>query len=102
MQVTSYLPADLAKEGNITINAIVPGLIGTEWRKTWAADCVKREGKTRQQWLHDFCLSKGILTGRCGWVEEVGDLAAFIASDRGRHLHGAKIALDGGLTVNAR
>ena len=79
MQVTSYLAADLAKEGKITVHASVPGLIGTEWRETWAADCDKREGKTRQQWLHDFCLSKSILAGRCGRVEEVGDLAAFIA-----------------------
>ncbi|MBS0445724.1 MAG: SDR family oxidoreductase [Proteobacteria bacterium] len=101
MQVTGYLAADLAKEG-ITVNAIVPGLVGTEWRESWAADSAKREGKRTDEWLRDFCLSKGILSGRWGQAQEIGDLAAFIASDRGRYFNGAKIALDGGLTVNAR
>ncbi|MGH8784983.1 MAG: SDR family NAD(P)-dependent oxidoreductase [Cupriavidus necator] len=101
MHVTGYLAADLAKE-DITVNAIVPGLVGTEWREGWAEAMAAQAGKTKAQWLRDFCLSKGILSGRWGRVEEVGDMAAFIASDRGRYLNGAKIALDGGLTVNAR
>jgi len=101
MHVTGYLAADLAND-NITVNAIVPGLVGTEWRDTWAEGMAEQAGKTPEQWLRDFCLSKGILSGRWGRVEEIGDLAAFIASDRGRYINGAKIAIDGGLTVNAR
>lgn len=101
MHVTGYLAADLAKE-DITVNAIVPGLVGTEWREDWAEAMAKQAGNTKAQWLRDFCLSKGILSGRWGRVDEIGDMAAFIASDRGRYLNGAKIALDGGLTVNAR
>ncbi len=101
MQATTYLAADLADE-QITVNAIVPGLIGTEWREEWAEGMAKQEGQPKAQWLHDFCRRKGILSGRWGRVEEIGDLAAFIASDRGRYFNGARIALDGGLTVNAR
>jgi NAD(P)-dependent dehydrogenase (short-subunit alcohol dehydrogenase family) len=101
MQATAYLAADLANE-QITVNAIVPGLIGTEWREEWANGMARQEGKTMDQWLHDFCQRKGILSGRWGRVEEIGDLAAFIASDRGHYFNGARLALDGGLTVNAR
>ncbi|TAL76921.1 MAG: SDR family oxidoreductase [Burkholderiaceae bacterium] len=39
---------------------------------------------------------------RLAVVEEVGDTVAFLASDQGVYFNGAKIALDGGLTVNAR
>jgi len=101
MHASGYLAADLAKE-NITVNAIVPGLVGTEWREDWAEGMAQQASKSKAQWLRDFCLSKGILSGRWGTVQEVGDMAAFIASDRGRYVNGAKIAIDGGLTVNAR
>ncbi|MGO4155257.1 SDR family NAD(P)-dependent oxidoreductase [Cupriavidus sp. YAF13] len=101
MHVTGYLAADLVDE-NITVNAIVPGLVGTEWREDWAAATAAQSGKPKAEWLRDFCRSKGILSGRWGTVEEIGDLAAFIASDRGGYFNGAKLAIDGGLTVNAR
>lgn len=101
MHASCYLAADLAKE-NISVNAIVPGLVGTEWREEWAEAMAQQAGKPKTQWLREFCLSKGILSGRWGTVEEIGDMAAFVASDRGRYFNGAKIALDGGLTVNAR
>lgn len=101
MHASGYLAADLAKE-NISVNAIVPGLVGTEWREEWAEAMAQQAGKSKAQWLREFCLSKGILSGRWGTVEEIGDMAAFIASDRGRYFNGARIALDGGLTVNAR
>ncbi|AQV98219.1 KR domain-containing protein [Cupriavidus necator] len=101
MHVTGYLAADLAND-NITVNAIVPGLVGTEWREDWAATAAEQAGKATAEWLRDFCRSKGILSGRWGNVEEIGDLAAFIASDKARYINGAKLAIDGGLTVNAR
>jgi len=101
MHVSGYLAADLADD-DITVNAIVPGLVGTEWREDWAAGAAAQSGKSKEAWLRDFCRSKGILSGRWGTVEEIGSLAAFIASDKGRYINGAKLAIDGGLTVNAR
>jgi len=44
----------------------------------------------------------GILAGRWATMEEVSGTVAFIASDRGKYYNGAKIVLDGGLTVNGR
>lgn len=101
MHVSGYLAADLAEE-DITVNAIVPGLVGTEWREAWADGVAAQAGKSKAQWLRDFCRDKGILSGRWGTVEEIGALAAFVASDLGRYINGAKLAIDGGLTVNAR
>jgi NAD(P)-dependent dehydrogenase (short-subunit alcohol dehydrogenase family) len=101
MHASGYLAADLADE-NITVNAIVPGLVGTEWRDAWAEGAAAQAGQGKAQWLREFCRSKGILAGRWGRVEEIGDLAAFVASDKGRYINGAKLAIDGGLTVNAR
>lgn len=99
--VTTYLAADLAQE-NINVTAVVPGLIATEWRQTWAENMAKQQGKTREQFLIDTCKSWGILAGRWGSMEEVTDTVVFLASDRARYITGTQIAVDGGYGVNSR
>lgn len=96
-----YLAADLAKE-NITVNAVVPGLISTEWRQMWADNMAEKEGITRDEFLERYCKAQGIIAGRWGDVEEIGDVVAFVASDRARYMTGTKIPVDGGVTVNPR
>ncbi|MFO0986953.1 MAG: SDR family oxidoreductase [Alphaproteobacteria bacterium] len=98
---TGYLAQDLAA-ANITVNAVIPGLISTEWRQMWADNMGKQQGKTRQQFLDDYCKKQGILAGRWGSVEEVADSVVFLASDRARYINGAKLAVDGGITLNPR
>jgi NAD(P)-dependent dehydrogenase (short-subunit alcohol dehydrogenase family) len=44
----------------------------------------------------------GILTGRWVSMQEVADTVVFLASDRAQSITGAKIAIDGGLSVNPR
>ena len=34
-QVTTYLAKDLGPS-RITVNSVIPGLIATEWRESWA------------------------------------------------------------------
>jgi NAD(P)-dependent dehydrogenase (short-subunit alcohol dehydrogenase family) len=99
--VTTYLAADLAPE-NINVTAVVPGLISTEWRQTWAENMAKQQGKTKEQFLVDTCKSWGILAGRWGSMEEVTDTVVFLASDRSRYITGTQIAVDGGYCVNTR
>lgn len=99
--VTTYLAADLAAE-RINVNAVVPGLIATEWREGWAENMAKQQGKTKEQFLADTCKSWGILAGRWGSMEEVADTVVFLASDRARYITGAQIAIDGGYGVNSR
>lgn len=100
-QATGYLAHDLAAQ-NITVNAIIPGLVGTEGREVWAENMAKQQNVTKAEFLSGFCKRMGILAGRWAEMSEVADTVTFIASDRGRYYNGAKIVLDGGLNVNAR
>jgi NAD(P)-dependent dehydrogenase (short-subunit alcohol dehydrogenase family) len=99
--VTSYLAADLAQE-KITVNAVIPGLIATEWREGWAENMARQQGKTKQEFLADTCGKWGIVSGRWGTTEEVADSVLFLASDRARYITGAQLAVDGGYSVNVR
>jgi 3-oxoacyl-[acyl-carrier protein] reductase len=100
-QATSYLARDFAAE-KITVNAIVPGLIATEWREGWAENMSKQQGKTKEQFLEDICKAWGIVSGRWGTMAELADLVVFLASDRGAYINGARIAFDGGYGINPR
>lgn len=99
--VTSYLAADLAQE-KITVNAVIPGLIATEWREGWAENMGKQQGKSKEEFLSDICRKWGIVAGRWGSTEEVADSVVFLASDRARYITGAQLAVDGGYSVNVR
>jgi NAD(P)-dependent dehydrogenase (short-subunit alcohol dehydrogenase family) len=35
-------------------------------------------------------------------MDEVADLAVFLASDRARYINGARMVIDGGMTINPR
>ncbi len=100
-QATGYLATDLAGQ-QITVNTIVPGLVGTEGREVWAENMAKQQNVTKEEFVASFCKRMGILAGRWATMDEVADTVAFIASDRARYFNGAKIILDGGLNVNAR
>jgi NAD(P)-dependent dehydrogenase (short-subunit alcohol dehydrogenase family) len=100
-QVTTYLARDLAPE-RITVNAVIPGLIATEWRQGWADASGAAQGQTREAFLDDTCRAWGIVAGRWGTMDEVADLVAFLASDRAAYITGARIPVDGGYTMNAR
>ena len=99
--VTGYLAADLAGD-QITVNSVVPGLVGTEGREIWAENMAKQQGKTKAEFLAEYCKKMGILSGRWASMEEVADVVAFLASDRARYFTGSKIAIDGGISLNAR
>jgi NAD(P)-dependent dehydrogenase (short-subunit alcohol dehydrogenase family) len=100
-QATGYLATDLASQA-ITVNTIVPGLVGTEGRAVWAENMAKQQNVTRDEFVAAFCKRMGILAGRWAEMDEVADTALFLASDRARYYNGAKIILDGGLNVNSR
>jgi 3-oxoacyl-[acyl-carrier protein] reductase len=98
---TGYLAADLAAD-NITVNAVVPGLVGTEAREIWAENMGKQQNKTKAEFLAEYCKKMGILSGRWASMEEVADTVVFLASDRASYFTGSKIAIDGGISLNAR
>jgi NAD(P)-dependent dehydrogenase (short-subunit alcohol dehydrogenase family) len=100
-QATSYLAQDLAAQ-KITVNAIVPGLVGTEGREVWAENMAKQQNVTKEEFVAGFCKRMGIAAGRWADMREVADAAVFLASDRAQYFTGSKLVLDGGLTINAR
>ena len=99
--VTSYLAADLAS-ARITVNSVIPGLIATEWRESWAESAGQQRQLSKQQFLDETCRNWGIVAGRWGTMREVADAVVFIASDRAAYINGAKLTVDGGYSVNVR
>jgi NAD(P)-dependent dehydrogenase (short-subunit alcohol dehydrogenase family) len=99
--VTSYLAADLAT-ARITVNSVIPGLIATEWRESWAESAGRQRQLSKQQFLDETCRDWGIVAGRWGTMREVADAVVFIASDRAAYINGARLTVDGGYSVNAR
>jgi 3-oxoacyl-[acyl-carrier protein] reductase len=100
-QVTTYLAKDLGPS-RITVNSVIPGLIATEWRESWAEAQAKTRGVSKQQFLDDVCKEWGIVSGRWARMEEVTDLVVYLASDRASYVNGARIPVDGGYTINVR
>ena len=100
-QATGYLAQDLAAQ-SITVNTVIPGLVGTEGREVWADNMAKQQGVTKAEFLSSFCKRMGIIAGRWAEMSEVADTVTFLASDRARYFNGSKVVIDGGLTVNPR
>lgn len=98
---STYLARDVAAD-KITVNTIMPGLVATEWREGWADARANQLGKSRAQFLADYCEQKGILAARWVDMREVADLVVFLASDRAQYINGASLVIDGGMSVNAR
>jgi 3-oxoacyl-[acyl-carrier protein] reductase len=98
---TAYLAADLAA-ARITVNAVIPGLIATEWRESWAQNAGRQRGVSKEEFLDATCRDWGIVAGRWGTMREVADAVVFIASDRAAYINGAKLTVDGGYAINVR
>ena len=72
----------------IRVNAIEPGMILTPMNAHAEADPVYRR-----------TLEQNIPMGRAGTAGEVADLAVFLASDKARYITGARLVIDGGLSL---
>lgn len=81
-RLTAGMAIDLA-DYDITVNAISPGWVPVE-----------KEGVYPKRLRDAFCAHTPL--GRPGTPEDVGELAAFLASDRAAWLTGQVIHLDGG------
>ncbi len=72
----------------VRVNAIEPGMILTPMNAKAQADPAYRAS-----------LEKNIPMGRAGQASEVADLAVFLASDKAKYITGARIVIDGGLSL---
>lgn len=86
---TRTLALEVAEHG-INVNAILPGFIDTPLTKPMAAD-FKMDQDEFNVWL-----SKSVPMKRMGTIDEIGDLAVFLASRESAYITGQEIIIDGG------
>ena len=91
--LTRAMAVDCARDG-IRVNSISPGSIRTPMLE-FAAREMTPPGGDPEQTLKGF--GAGHPIGRVGTVEEVAELAAYLASDRAGFSTGSDYAVDGGL-----
>ena len=80
---------------NITVNHLVSGPVETDFLTSSVESEARESGKDFDALMRDTVIS--IPMGRLGKPEEVGDLVAFLASDRASFMTGASVVLDGGM-----
>ena len=87
----------LAMEGvkhNITVNAILPGYIMTPMVEGIAKDSDSNNPDNVIKGIAD-----GIPMGRLGTIQELGNLAAFLACDLSNYITGGEFVIDGASTL---
>ena len=90
---TRGLAADLA-DMNIRVNSIMPGYI-----RTPLADEVARESNPEDPESVIAGIAENCTMKRMGTIDEMGEVAAFLASEEASYLTGTSIVADGGLTI---
>lgn len=90
---TKSLAAELVEDG-IRVNAILPGYIMTPMVEGMANET----DSNNPQAVVDG-IAKGIPMKRLGTIEELGELAAFLASDESSYITAQGIVIDGGSTL---
>lgn len=92
--LTRAIAVDHAAE-QIRCNAVLPGCVDTPMIRTTAASFAGE--RSAEDFLHEWGLTHPI--GRMATIQEIGDLVAFLCSDRASFITGASYVIDGGLTT---
>lgn len=79
---------------NITVNNLLSGPVHTEFLTSALEERAESQGRTVDDLVKETVAD--IPMRRLGKPEEVGDLVAFLASDRAGYLTGTSVILDGG------
>jgi len=89
------IATELAEYG-VTVNTICPSAVLTDRMVTLTQVAAERDGKSYDEILDNAQAS--IPAKRFSMPEEIGDLAAFLASDRAAYITGVSHMIDGGLS----
>ncbi len=95
--LTKTVALEVAEHG-ITVNAICPGYVWTPLVEKQIPETAKARGMTEDQVKRDVLLAAQP-TKKFATVEEIGALAAFLASDPAASITGAALPVDGGWTA---
>jgi NAD(P)-dependent dehydrogenase (short-subunit alcohol dehydrogenase family) len=87
--LTRALALEVAEVG-INVNAILPGYVDTPLLRGVA----KEVGMDEDDFVK--MVAKSVPMKRLGTIDEIGDLAAFLASEEAKYITGQEIVLDGG------
>jgi len=87
---TKALALEVVKD-NITVNAICPGMI----RTPMVENGVKEFSPDNPDAIIGL-IAGSIPMGRLGDILEIGELAAFLASDESTYITGTQVVIDGG------
>jgi NAD(P)-dependent dehydrogenase (short-subunit alcohol dehydrogenase family) len=90
------MAVDLAPD-NILVNCVCPALILTPLWENAADSMIPQMGQTREEVLQKLA-DEWLLLKRCGRLEEVGALVAFLVSERASFITGSAYDIDGGFT----
>jgi NAD(P)-dependent dehydrogenase (short-subunit alcohol dehydrogenase family) len=93
IMLTKVMALELAGNG-VRVNAVCPGQIATDLEKWRFGLEAQFFGSTIEEREKEMC--KTIPLGRIGSPDEVGDLVAFLASDRASYMTGQAINITGG------
>jgi len=102
--LTQGLALELGKH-NINVNAICPGVVFTEATKKIAIGMAKAEGRTittdeeAKEYLETLA-KKGAPLGRLQTTEDIGNMAAFLASDDAKNITGQAFNVCGGMQMS--
>ena len=101
ISLSKSLALELAPD-DIRVNAICPGFL---WTRAWEgmATAIQRSNpafaNTTPRDIFLQSVKRGVPLGREQTPEDIGKLAAFLASDDARNITGQVIAVDGGITL---
>ena len=90
--VTQVMALELAPF-NVTVNCICPGTMVTDMMYTGFGEAAKSAGRDRDEMIREK--AESIPLGRMGTAEDMGNMAAWIASDEACYTTGAAFNLTG-------
>jgi NAD(P)-dependent dehydrogenase (short-subunit alcohol dehydrogenase family) len=93
MAFTKALASEMASS-NITVNAILPGVIDTPMLHATCVDSNPDDPESIKQGI-----AGTVPMGRLGTIEEAGKVALFLASDLSSYVTGLALVFDGGSTL---
>ena len=80
---------------NITVNTICPGNIFTKRQEVLSKTRAANKSMSVEEYVAGQ--TKSIPAGRYGKPEEIGEVVAFLASERASYVSGTNLLVDGGL-----